>query len=610
MGFAKPMGCGTGSPVRPRIGLAWPLLLAACNATATVQGLDASRGSDSGVRSDSATSDVADASADAALWRWTSTGAPVVGDERAPRLLAPLSTSVASSRRPTLRWVSPEPAAPVMVEVCRDRACSVVESSGVVSGASFRPEQLLPAGVHFWRATTVDATGVARSSFTWEFRTLARDAPADTAFGLYNDFNGDGFADLVLGNYGAARVYYGGSDGFRPASGAPVVPPDPMPTTFGGSVDATDLNGDGFSDLIVYGRIDRDGYYFMAYRGAPDGLSTSPTSAILQSSRLETLGLTVSAVGDDDRDGYGDFAASFIRLTVEGTVAVEARPEIYVFHGGARDFAAREPGLIRQSTLGVDNTYELVLWKPGHGDFDGDGASDLLLGLNDPTHPFAVRLSSAATGATAFNRPPNPDVVSGAGPFTPVAAGRCDLDGDGAADVVVPDSDGSRVDIVIRDDPSRIGRHIGVFRLTAAREWTFFAITIAVPPELGARLMEARCIPDFDGDGVGDLVVAETRYARGLFESQSVVSVVRGRAGGVGDSTTVPLAQLHPFALGANGDLDRDGRSDLVMIVRDARGAGPVRVVAYRGRPAGEPVDTGIEVPWTASSEAPLALSF
>jgi len=46
-----------------------------------------------------------------------------------PRLIAPVSGSVVTARRPTLRWQLATGATGTTIDVCRDRACAIVEST-------------------------------------------------------------------------------------------------------------------------------------------------------------------------------------------------------------------------------------------------------------------------------------------------------------------------------------------------------------------------------------------------------------------------------------------------------------------------------------------------
>lgn len=142
-------------------------------------------------------------------------------EREAPRPIAPLSTSTVTSRRPTLRWELAPRSDGARVELCEDRACSSVLQTIDAPGTSARPPTDLPPGVVFWRLFSL-AAGVpsATASPTWQMIVGVRSASeADTSWGTTLDLDGDGFTDLVVGarsaasGAGAAYVYAGGPTG-------------------------------------------------------------------------------------------------------------------------------------------------------------------------------------------------------------------------------------------------------------------------------------------------------------------------------------------------------------------------------------------------------------
>ncbi|MDL1982885.1 MAG: DUF3466 family protein, partial [Deltaproteobacteria bacterium] len=122
------------------------------------------------------------------------------------------------------------------------------------------------------------------------------------------DLNGDGFADLLIGNQwadddylreGKAYIFYGSASGL--SNSADVIIDNPNPeynVRFGESVDGIgDFNHDGFDDIVVgcpYGS------YASIYYGSPEGVSSEP-SLIL--SGINQLGWSVSRVGDIKGNG-------------------------------------------------------------------------------------------------------------------------------------------------------------------------------------------------------------------------------------------------------------------------------------------------------------------
>ena len=86
----------------------------------------------------------------------------------------------------------------VHVEICSDRACRTP------SRASRRPDAhslraALLRGVHFWHARS---NGVGAYGPTWEFWVGARSAGTHVV-GHDLDVNGDGYADVIVGDEGA-----------------------------------------------------------------------------------------------------------------------------------------------------------------------------------------------------------------------------------------------------------------------------------------------------------------------------------------------------------------------------------------------------------------------
>jgi hypothetical protein len=134
------------------------------------------------------------------------------------------------------------------------------------------------------------------------------------------DVNGDGFSDVVLGDTpffggGGALLYLGCDEaqvtcdgGLKPA---PSWNPQSSQSFFGISIaTAGDVNGDGFSDVIVgAGRFAETGQASIylgcddAQAACPGGLSTSPDWT---AEGTGAFGISVATAGDVDGDGLGD----------------------------------------------------------------------------------------------------------------------------------------------------------------------------------------------------------------------------------------------------------------------------------------------------------------
>ncbi len=117
------------------------------------------------------------------------------------RAIAPLATATVTSHRPVLRWALPAGDDGAVVDLCADRACTrPAVNSFFSAGTGGTPPSALRPGVYFWRLHDHAGTWTScATSPTWEFIVGARDASIDTSWGAAPDFNGDGFADVVIG---------------------------------------------------------------------------------------------------------------------------------------------------------------------------------------------------------------------------------------------------------------------------------------------------------------------------------------------------------------------------------------------------------------------------
>ncbi len=119
-------------------------------------------------------------------------------------------------------------------------------------------------------ATVVAMTGVAgaagyemsASDAFWIFESNQADAQAADSIAAAGDVNGDGYDDLIVGgrlfdngaeNAGVAWVFYGGQNGYGATPDVTLNPPDVQLHGFFGFqvAGAGDVNGDGYDDVMV-----------------------------------------------------------------------------------------------------------------------------------------------------------------------------------------------------------------------------------------------------------------------------------------------------------------------------------------------------------------------
>ena len=363
---------------------------------------------------------------------------------------------------------------------------------------------------------------------------------SDTLFNIENAL-GSGFNDKLTGNAGVNMlVGGGGNDQLSGGGGNDIL--------WGGAGDDTITGGGGAGDVAYFSGHEWE--YTTVSLTNVDGLDGNDTLATVE--RLKFL--APDHVSDINNDGYGDllyYRASDGKLNTitsdgTGTEAVTAVGGTFgatwraVGTGVFRIDTNRNSSLLLQDTAtgnleiwraGANSASTLLTTQPGSadwnavavGDFDGDGASDVL--IHNSTLPVPqtqvmflggnAQFNGAVTAVTAVDPVP---VASG---FVPVASG--DFNGDGKSDILwrKPASTDGDVRVTLMDG-ARIVEH-----------------AIVAGPGAGYT---AYGTGDFDADGKSDILFTDAAGdaliwtmdgtahtgTSGLFAKPSAGSVLRG----------------------------------------------------------------------------------
>ncbi|MFF4251810.1 VCBS repeat-containing protein [Streptomyces sp. NPDC001663] len=411
-------------------------------------------------------------------------------------------------------------------------------------------------------------------------------AQSSTVQSVRQDFNGDGYEDLATGapyatvggkkSAGYVAVVYGSAHGLNLASkkvftqatsGVPGTPE--AGDSFGAHLTAGDLDGDGYTDLVVpaageewqQGGVARHGSVTVLW-GGERGLSGGtilPPTALPYTSRI--------TAGDFDGDGHVDLALA------EG---VRFGP---FTRGGA---AARTQDI--SVTDGDQQLLDLAA-----GDVDGDGITDLvsLTGPYDFDDPEDINVGhdlhylrgtrDGLAPITTLKDSRGLDIEGGES----VALG--DLDGDGRADVVFgrPWSANSGD---APADPRKYGSRIGIVFGTAQGPQAgdprmIDQDTPGVPGvgEPGDLFGADVAVGDVNGDGYADIAVGNPfEDFSGVTDAGTVAVIPGGAAGPTGagskvfsqNTAGVPGTAERDDRFGEAVsflDGDHDGRSDLVV---------------------------------------------
>jgi hypothetical protein len=205
---------------------------------------------------------------------------------------------------------------------------------------------------------------------TWLITGATPDMLTRLTFAPAGDINGDTFADMLVArpyeeqtDTGIVWLYHGGAQGPTPLPQWSLVGTTDHATVGRGIGPGGDINGDGFSDIVVgayHGRSLTTAGNVRVFLGKPGGLNPTPHQTITGTVG-GGFGNTVTTAGDVNGDGYADF--------VVGSYENAA----YGYYGGPLG-----PGTSPSWTY--EGNQELAeLWEArAAGDVNGDGLGDLL----------------------------------------------------------------------------------------------------------------------------------------------------------------------------------------------------------------------------------------
>ncbi len=367
------------------------------------------------------------------------------------------------------------------------------------------------------------------------------------------DIDADGRSDLLLVNPGSRFFAYWTMDGATPVRYSQVfrLPGGAeLPSRFG-PVTVGDYNGDGRLDLVLSRQRDRslvmwlgDGASFTEYpvqRHAPDWLVAHS---------FRTVGAPVQPYVDQDIDGDGrsDVVASWLDFSKPAPNAWASSVGYFIT-------------LTRPLRYGGDNIpfrhYPRGFSFPGGqplatGDFDGDGRLDMVASRVDAgttVRETVVDLSTLAGDAPVVI----PSPVAGWG-----LVGSGDIDADGRSDLLL----GQNMPIVSAgsaayNNPSMEGFAYWIMERGNVLRYSLGFRTEPDAPRLAAK-------GDFNGDGRLDLVWSSLPGA-------AAPQLRMWLGDGNGFSVLTIQAPAAGWNVIAAGDIDADGRSDLVL--RNGEGA-------------------------------------
>lgn len=272
-----------------------------------------------------------------------------------------------------------------------------------------------------------------------------------------NDFNGDGLHDLMIGykngGSGEVAILYGSPGIASDINIANAVKFTGIVTDASNEVPVMnmgDLNGDGLSDIgiMALGANSGDGNLYIMFGGgyAAGSSQTAATSADLT---IWNTGVSIEAangIGDFNGDGYDDLAV----VMRSGSSA-----DIYVVYGSDTLGGTYNLAMLDNAANAFHMNYTIPIGAdPGNfdftissaGDLDGDGFSDLVIGLSDVDND--ILFDSDGVGGTDDDSDGSALVVYGRDTGVSSATGSILSGGSGAA--------GANGDVLIGSDGNDI----------------------------------------------------------------------------------------------------------------------------------------------------------
>jgi hypothetical protein len=455
----------------------------------------------------------------------------------------------------------------------------VVATAGDTNGDGFSD---LLIGSAFYDAPAKTDAGAAfvylggvdgpSTTAAWTADTTQGSANLGFSVASAGDVNGDGYSDIVIGSpgydngqadEGRAFLYLGSPAGIAatPAWSAEGNQPG---AAFGFSVSAAgDVNGDGYSDLVVgsyaydHGQIDEGRAY--AYLGSPSGLGATPAWTAESDQPAAWYGSSVASAGDVNGDGYSDVLVG--APLFDNPQSDEGMAFLYL--GSSAGLAVTPAWTADSGWSGARFGNSLA----GAGDVDGDGYSDVIVGA-----PFQDTFILFQAGA-AYVYLGSPDglatfpvwIVTGSQNsenrgWSVAAAG--DVDGDGYGDVIVG---APGFDAPLQTDAGVASIYPG----SAGGPWTSPIWNTGGGQISAYHGWSVASAGDVNGDGYSDVLVGAPYYDGGQVD-EGRASLFLGSASG---AVTTPTWSVEPnfaftslgYSAASAGDVNGDGYADILV---------------------------------------------
>ncbi len=384
------------------------------------------------------------------------------------------------------------------------------------------------------------------------------------------DFNGDGYSDVIVGEYryasfsdqGRAFIYYGGAV----MDNTPDVTftGEAVNNYFGYSVcSAGNVNGDEYDDIIIGAFRNGNNYTGKAYIFFGNGNDDNTADVTFTGLEVQNnFGASVSTAGDVNGDGFSD-----VIIGAYGYNNSRGRAEIY-FGGESMDNVADV--FMNGEVTGINSAIQVS----GLGDVNGDGYSDVVVGSDFGNNTgraniFYGGLQMDNVADQVLNGENTSDY------FGEAATSAGDVNGDGYSDIIIG----------AKGYGSNKGRAYLYTNTMSGDDIADLSFTGQSSINFGVSVSTAG---DVNGDGYSDIIVGATEgfganskafiFYGGLIMDNSADVTLNGPVSGFG------------YSVSTAGDVNADGYSDVIV---GSTGAALGNAFIYYG---GVSMNTGIDI--------------
>lgn len=391
------------------------------------------------------------------------------------------------------------------------------------------------------------------------------------------DVNGDGYSDIAGGadrlsagqtNEGAAIIYRGSAAGITSAT-ATILQSNQAGAQMGNAVaSAGDINGDGFSDIIVGASLYANGQTgegaAIIYKGSASGINITAMDT-LQSNQLNAnLGQSVSSAGDVNGDGYSDVVIG-ANLYDNGQTDEGAA---FIYHGS--DTGLNATASIRLESNAAGSNFGIAVACAG--DNNGDGYGDIIIGASlydngqtDEGAAFVYRGSATGVVNTAIATLESNQAAAN---FGIAVASAGDVNGDGYSDIIVG---ANLYDNGDTDEGAAFVYHgsANSIRFLTYPQVISSPINYLHCSQTGSRMgYSVSSAGDVNSDGYSDVIIGAPLFDNG-FGDEGGAFIFHGSPNGIitvaadtieGNQQAASLGN----SVAAAGDVNGDGYSDVI----------------------------------------------